>query len=117
VRDEIAYLDQGLGGTRPAIRFVDAAGKQLRTQSAEWPSLNNGLLRFLPDGERLAAYARPGTAATSAAYVVELGAKTEIRKLAPFPPGAYARGISFDPDGTKVVIGLRESASEVLLFR
>ena len=78
-------------------------------------SFINGSLAWAPDGRRLAAVWFPANGVGSV-WIVEPESPAPYKKLTDLPQGVRPRGIGWTLDGSGLIIGKQESASDIVLF-
>ena len=113
----LASLDQNIGG----IFGIEEVGgsRALILELARGPvdavtRLNNGFVRWSPDGKRLAGIGVPG-AEHGYIWIVEPLGAIPFRKLADLPADTVPRGASWARDGSSIVIGLSQTSGDVIL--
>ena len=77
-------------------------------------SLANPLLRWSPDGKRLAGISLPGNRNGSIWIVDPLGSQPS-RKLIELPPDTYVRGATWSADGSSLIIGQSRTTGDIIL--
>jgi eukaryotic-like serine/threonine-protein kinase len=113
VEDVIAYVE-----TRPNaggfVRFISGSGRPL-TQGPEdsvtW--LNNGFVRWSPDGRRLAGIGIPGNQ-NGYIWIIEPRGAVPFRKLTDLPVGV-PRGATWTRDGSSIMIGFSQNSGDIML--
>ena len=114
--DVIAYIEPR-GGTRGAqVRFVTADGQPVYTDLPDLPvQVGNGSVVWSADGKWLAVVGLPGN---RAGYIWLLDPKggTPPRRLIELPTGASLRGMTFSRDGSSIIVGFVDWASDIVLF-
>ena len=113
VEDAIAYIE-----TRPnvggLVRFITSDGRPLAPGPEDWVTwLNNGFLRWSPDGKRLAGVGVPGSQ-NGYIWIIEPRGPVPFRKLIDLP-ASMPRGASWSRDGSSIVIGLSQTSGDVML--
>ena len=122
VRDVIAYLSPAtIGPTRVPLAFVDANGTPLYTsipgEPREGTGFTNGVLAWSPDGTKL-ALVEQNTNADAAIWLLEPDGKTpSYRKIVNISDGGRVRGMTWSADGTAIIIGRHNVASDIVLMR
>jgi Tol biopolymer transport system component len=114
VEDVIAYVETrlGVGGF---VRFMTGDGRALARGPVDAVTrLNNGFVRWSPDGKRLAGIGVPG-AEHGYIWIVEPLGAIPFRKLADLPADTIPRGASWAPDGSSIVIGLSQTSGDIIL--
>ena len=114
VEDVIAYVETrpGLGGF---VRFMSSEGRPLaRGPEDSVTQLNNGFLRWSPDGRRLAGVGIPGNQ-NAYIWIIEPQGAVPFRKLTNLPAGVIPRGASWARDGSAIVIGFLQTSSDIML--
>ena len=76
--------------------------------------LANALVRWAPDGKRLAAIGQPGSA-NGYIWIIEPAGAVPFRKLIDLPPDSYVHGATWMKDGSALVIGQARSTSDIIL--
>ena len=114
VEDVIAYVE-----TRPDIggfvRFISSDGRPLaRGPEDAVTRLNNGFVRWSPDGKRLAGVGIPGNQ-NGYIWIIEPLGPVPFRKLTDLLTGGYPRGASWARDGSSIVIGLSQTSGDIML--
>ena len=84
-------------------------------QTPEKPPLSNGTVAWSPDGKWLAGISSPGTAA-STIWVFPSDGHVPPRRLIEFTSDARAWGVTWSPDGRRLVFGLQERTADIVLF-
>jgi hypothetical protein len=75
----------------------------------------NGFAAWSPDGRRIAVVAQPGGGIASI-WIVEPEGPTVYRKLIELPPGPRVRGLAWTADGSALIVGKRDTASDIVVF-
>jgi Tol biopolymer transport system component/serine/threonine protein kinase len=114
VEDLIAYVE-----TRPDVggfvRFMTGDGHATTRGPADATTrLNNGFVRWSPDGKRLAGVGIPGNQ-RGYIWVIDPLGPVPFRKLTDLPADAYPRGASWSRDGSSIVVGLTQTAGDIIL--
>jgi Tol biopolymer transport system component len=116
-RDVIAYIEPQLAvGTTPTlakVAFVTRIGQVLLPPLTEGPSLGNGSLAWSPDARTLAGIVDPGGAA-AAVWAIPL--EGPARRLVQLSTDKRPRGVTWAPDGKRLIIGLVERSADIVLF-
>ena len=109
----IAYVEStDKGGF---FRFMTGDGRPVSRGPTDTTSrLNNGFVRWSPDGKRLAGGGIPGNGA-GYIWIIDPGGTVPLRKLIDLPPDTYPRGASWSPDGSSLVIGLSQTTGDIIL--
>lgn len=113
VEDVIAYVE-----TRPNVggfvRFISSDGRPLAPGPQDSvTSLNNGFVRWSPDGSRLAGVGVPGNQ-NGYIWIIEPRGRVPFRKLIDLPVG-LPRGATWARDGSSIVIGLSQTSGDIML--
>jgi Tol biopolymer transport system component len=117
VNDVIAYVatvrasGKTQGRTWPA--FMRASGDPI--QAPDKPTLANGTVAWSADGKWLAGISSPGTGASSI-WMFPADGKASPRKLIEFGPEGRPWGLTWSPDGRRLVFGLQERTADIVLF-
>ena len=114
VEDVIAYIETnpGLGGY---VRFMTGEGQPVtRGPQDETTRLNNGFVRWSPDGKRLAGVGIPGNQ-RGYLWIVEPQGPVPFRKLIDLPADGYPRGATWSRDGSSLIIGLSRTSGDIIL--
>jgi Tol biopolymer transport system component len=114
--DVIAYIEP-LGGARGAqVRFVTADGQPAYTDQPDLPvQVGNGSLAWSADGRWLAVVGLPGARA-GYIWLIESGGTTPARPLIDLPSGVTLRGMTWERDGSSIVVGFVQWASDIVMF-
>jgi Tol biopolymer transport system component len=120
-RDLIAYLQPNTTGpTIVRLAFVNSKGE---AQYGNVPppvepatGFNNGMIAWSPDGQRLAVVSQNTNAPASIWIVTLQGAALSYRKLVELPNGPRIRGLTWTPDGSSIVFGQHDAASDIVLL-
>ena len=75
----------------------------------------NGTPAWSPDGRRLAVAGQPGGGLISV-WIVEPDGPTVYRKLIDLPTGSRVRGLSWTRDGSALIIGKRDTSSDIVML-
>jgi len=109
--DVIAYVMSG-AASAPRAGFTNSRGEPLLTQLELRAIL--GALAFSWDGRRLAIGESPGSAVASLSFVeLASGARREVARL---PQFTGVRGIAWSADDRRLIYGLVQHESRILLF-
>ena len=116
-RDVIAYIAPELADrptpTRAKVAFVTATGQVPYPPLIDGPSLANGSVAWSPDGRTLAGIMDSGGAAANV-WVIPLDGPA--RRLAQLSTDKRPRGVTWAPDGKRLIIGLVERSADIVLF-
>jgi serine/threonine protein kinase len=120
--DTVAYLEPSMesepGSTVPVsrilLKFTDGQGRPL------YPNLPmqrfpNGLVKWAPDGRRVAVATVPANR-PGGLWIVEPEGKTPFRKVIEFPSTMRPRGLTWTRDGSAVIVAQQESLSDLVLY-
>jgi Tol biopolymer transport system component len=113
----IAYLaavrasDTGPGRTWPAV--ITASGQPV--PMPEQPTLANGTVSWSADGRWLAGISAAGTN-VSGIWVFPIDGRAAPRKMLTFSSEARPWGVTWSPDGRRLVYGLHERSADIVLF-
>jgi Tol biopolymer transport system component len=117
--DLIAYVEaQRPEEGRPnssQIAFVNRLGERVNRGLTDSRNVSNGFLAWAPDGRRLAAFIEPGSASGAIWILDGTGADAPVR-AATLPPGVRLRGATWASDGSSIVFGHIQRASDIVLF-
>jgi hypothetical protein len=100
------------------IAFLDAHGKNVYDMLPPPPGpggFGNGFAAWAPDGRRIAVVSQPGGGIASI-WIVEPDGPTAYRKIIELPPGPRVRGLTWTPDGSALIVGKRDTASDIVIF-
>jgi serine/threonine protein kinase len=114
VEDIIAYVETqpGVGGY---IRFMTGDGRPLvRGPEDKVTALNNGFIRWSPDGKRLAGIGIPGNR-RGYIWIIEPLAAVPFRKLVDLPPDTYPRGATWAADGSEIIFGDSRRTADIVM--
>jgi hypothetical protein len=107
----IAYVSS-LASVGPRTRFTSPRGEPLLSQLELRTTVQS--IAFSWDGRRLAVGSSPGSAEASIDVVdLEAGATREVLRL---PPFTGLRGIAWSADDRRLVYGLVQHESRILLL-
>ena len=76
--------------------------------------LNNGFVRWSPDGKRLAGIGIPGNR-RGYIWIIEPLGLVPFRKLADLPPDTYPRGASWSTDGHSLIFGDSRRTGDIVM--
>ena len=118
-RQLIAYMaPTSSGPSITRIAFLDAHGKTFYETLPAPPSpggFGNGFGAWAPDGRRIAVVSQPGGGIASI-WIVEPDSPAVYRKLIELPPGPRVRGVTWTADGSALIVGKRDTASDIVIF-
>jgi Tol biopolymer transport system component len=114
--DVIAYIEPRGGALGAQVRFVTADGGPAYTEEPDLPvQAAHGFLAWSADGRRVAVVGLPGA---SAGYIwlIEPGGSTPPSRLTDLPSGASLRGMTWARDGSSIIVGFVQWASDIVMF-
>ena len=116
----IAYLIQVPASPEPKparnrIAFVDPAGKPVFEDLPPSPNIQNGFLKWSPDGRRLLAL-RQSLTFPQEVYIVDPRSPEPYRLIYRAAPGVEMRGATWSPDGSTITIGIERPTSDIVLL-
>ncbi len=119
VRNLIAYIEY----TPPTpttplqsrLAFVTPDGQGVVPGWTESPRLANGIAAWSPDGRSVATLSDPG-GIESTVWIYDMHGDGPPRRLIRLANNQRPRGISWLPDNRRVMIGLAERTSDIVLF-
>jgi TolB protein len=76
---------------------------------------SNGLTAWSPDGRRVALLSAQANLPNTI-WIFDPEAREPFRQLAELPVTMFARGITWNPDGSSVIVAQQETKSDVVLF-
>jgi eukaryotic-like serine/threonine-protein kinase len=118
-RNLIAYMaSAATGPSLTRVAFMDAAGQPVNITLPSPPGpggFGNGTALWSPDGRRLAVTSQPG-GGTASIWIVEPDGPMVYRKVIDLPPGPRVRGLTWTSDGSALVIGKRETSSDIVML-
>jgi TolB protein len=118
-RKLIAYMaPTSSGPSITRIAFLDANGKTVYDTLPPPPGpggFANGFAAWAPDGRRLGVVSQPG-GGTASIWIVEPDGPTVYRKLIELPSGPRVGGLAWTTDGSALIIGKRDTASDIVIF-
>ena len=118
-RQLIAYIAPASSGSSfTGIAFLDANGKTFYETLPPPPSpggFSNGFGAWAPDGRRLAVVSQAGGGIASI-WIVEPDGPVVYRKLIELPPGPRVRGMTWTADGSALIVGKRDTTSDIVIF-
>jgi Tol biopolymer transport system component len=116
----IAYIAATANGPSiTSLAFLDARGQPARDALPPPPGpsvFGNGTPVWAPDGRRLAVTSQPGGAGLISIWIVEPDGPTVYRKLIDLPMSSRIRGLSWTRDGSGLIIGKRDTSSDIILL-
>jgi Tol biopolymer transport system component len=113
VGDEIAYFTSSPSSGQQAVRLTNSRGEAL-PRNLQLPFGAVDALAFSWDGRRLAIARSPGAASGDIVLAdIERGTTRRVLKLGPF---VGVRGIAWTPDDARLVYGLVQHESRIMLF-
>jgi Tol biopolymer transport system component len=114
--DVIAYIEPRGGARGAQVRFVTADGQPTYTELADLPvQAGNGTVAWSADGKRLAMLGLPGNRA-GYIWLLEPAGGAPPRQLVELPTGASLRGVTFSRDGSSIIVGFVDWASDIVRF-
>jgi Tol biopolymer transport system component len=115
----IAYMaPTSSGPSITRIAFLDAHGKTVYDMLPPPPGPNGfgyGFAAWAPDGRRIAVVSQPGGGIASI-WILQPDGAPVYRKLIELPPGPRVRGLAWTPDGSAIIVGKRDTASDIVIF-
>jgi Tol biopolymer transport system component len=117
-RDLIAYMSTKREGAiaTSTLGFVDL-GNVMHSNLADPPGgtgFSNGTIAWSPDGHRLAV-TRQVTSSPAELWIVDRESAQPYTKILEFPPGPRVRRITWNNDGTYLIIGKHDWTSDIVL--
>jgi Tol biopolymer transport system component len=112
--DVIAYVDPRGGPAGAMLKFVGTDGRPRALGPAEDVRINNGVAAWSPDGRRLAIATIIGNFENSLS-IVELEGTGRVRKLTDLPGDIRPRGLTWNPDGTSLTVGISRASGDIFL--
>ena len=113
VGDEIAYFTSVPSSGQQVVRLTNSRGEH-RAEHVQLPIGAVDALSFSWDGQKLAIGRYPGLANGEILLAdFQHGVGRSLRTLGPF---VGLRGIAWTPDDTRIVYGLIQHESRILLF-
>lgn len=114
--DVIAYIEPRGGARGAQVRFVTADGQPVYTDLPDLPvQAGNGTVAWSPDGTYLAMVGLPGNRA-GYIWLLAPGSTTPARQLIDLPAGVFLRGVTWSRDGSSLIVGFVDWASDIVLF-
>jgi serine/threonine protein kinase/Tol biopolymer transport system component len=118
-RDVIAYIAATATGPGiTSVAFLDPRGQPIDSGLPPPPApavFANGTPAWSPDGRRLAVAGQPGGGLISI-WIVEPDGPAVYRKLIDLPTGSRVRGLSWTRDGSALIIGKRDTSSDIVML-
>jgi Tol biopolymer transport system component len=120
-RDLIAYLEPtSTGPAYVKLAFVTVNGTRTYTSLPPAPAISagfaNGSVVWSPDGKTLAVVSQNTNLPAAIWTIVPDAERPAFRKVADLPLGPRLRGISWAPDGTALIVGKHDWASDIVLM-
>jgi Tol biopolymer transport system component len=114
--DVIAYVEPvgGRNSTGAMLKFVGDDGRPRTLGPAEDVQINNGVVAWSRDGRRLAVATIIGSFG-SWLSIVDLEGKGSLRRLVALPGDVRPRGLTWNPDGTSLTVGIVRASGDIFL--
>ena len=118
-RNLIAYISSSLpkGGEVPraVLGLMTPDGRAVVTPWGDGPRLGNGAVAWSPDGQQLAGMSNSGQI-ESGVWVYRFDSGTPPRQILEIEAKQRGRGIAWLPDSSKLILGVSERSSDIVLF-
>ena len=114
---QLAYIASVLSTpTKPGTTWPALAGPSGEPiDRPREPVLGNGMVAWSPDGRLLAGISIPGVANASI-WVIPVQPPGPPRRIIEFVGDERPRGITWMPDGQRLVIGFQERTADIVMF-
>jgi Tol biopolymer transport system component len=114
---QLAYVASVLSTpTTPGTTWPALAGPSFETiDRPREPVLGNGMVAWSPDGRFLAGMSIPGTTNASI-WVIPVQPPGPPRRIIEFTGDERPRGITWTPDGQRLIIGFQERTADIVMF-
>ena len=97
------------------LGFVTPEGHTVATAWGDGPRLANGSVVWSPDGQVVAGMSNSGQL-ESGIWVFPMDGRTPPRQILKLGASQRGRGIAWLPDKSKLILGLSERTSDIVLF-
>jgi Tol biopolymer transport system component len=115
--DVIAYIEPRGGNIGAFVQLIKPDGGRVDSSPLDAPGapqIANGSIVWSPDGKRLAAAALSGAGA-GAVWIVDPYSPNPYKKLLDLPAGVFVRGITWDRDGSSLIVGHYRWSGDIFL--
>ena len=118
-RNLIAYVSNSPpkpgGQSRAVLAVVSPEGQPVPTPWGEEPRIANGAVAWSPDGREIAAVSNPGQT-ESVIWIFRMDTANPPRQVVKLAANRRGRGLTWLPDQTRLIFGLLERTSDIVLF-
>jgi eukaryotic-like serine/threonine-protein kinase len=119
IRNLIAYVastpSTSAGPSSASIAFMTPEGRPVPNPWPETPRLANGAVAWSPDGKWVVGLSDPGNI-ESIVWLFDVDGKRVPRKVSELGNRQRPRGAAWTPDNARVIIGVTERTSDIVLF-
>ncbi len=117
-RNLIAYIASSLPKgevPRAVLGLMTPDGRAVVTPWGDGPRLGNGAVTWSADGQQLAGMSNSGQV-ESGVWVYRFDGGTPPRQILEIEAKQRGRGIAWLPDSSKLILGMTERSSDIVLF-